>query len=259
MKTIWDNYFWLPFRNDSGEEIPSYASLKITGVVGSTARTTLTCEKPDSDATMYATNGPFVVSSGAYGSACVSVHRVAKFTGTLTAGQRCKPKTSDWVLEQDSSGLFVVLGVIDSTNKLALVIQDQISSGGTKLIKAPSGGIPGRVGTLLGGVICDVWSEAASTQQIQDSGDDIKVMNWTTSPVCANGDRYGIAAWCNGGWYIIAEDCNDEGSTVTPGSGSGTGGRVTNPIEPQTITPATMAGQSRNVNFSGTGTGSGPA
>jgi hypothetical protein len=108
-------------------------------------------------------------------------------------------------------------------------------------------------------VICDVWSEAASTQQIQDSGDDIKVMNWTTSPVCANGDRYGIAAWCNGGWYIIAEDCNDEGSTVQPGSGSGTGGRVTNPIEPQTITPATMVGQSRNVNFSGTGTGSGPA
>jgi hypothetical protein len=83
-----------------------------------------------------------------------------------------------------------------------------------KLIKAPSGGIPGRVGTLLGGVICDVWKEAATTQQIEDSGQDIKVMNWTTSAVCVNGDRYGIAAWINGGWYVIAEDCNDEGSTL---------------------------------------------
>lgn len=83
-----------------------------------------------------------------------------------------------------------------------------------KLIKAPSGGIPGRVGTLLGGVICDVWKEAASTQQIEDSGQQIKVMNWTTSSVCANGDRFGIAAWINGGWYVIAEDCNDEGSTL---------------------------------------------
>lgn len=83
-----------------------------------------------------------------------------------------------------------------------------------KLIKAPSGGIPGRVGTLLGGVICDVWKEAATTQQIEDSDTDIKVMNWTTSAVCANGDRFGIAAWINGGWYVIAEDCNDEGSTL---------------------------------------------
>ena len=83
-----------------------------------------------------------------------------------------------------------------------------------KLIKAPSGGIPGRVGTLLGGVICDVWKESYTTQQIEDSDTDIKVMNWTTSAVCANGDRFGIAAWINGGWYVIAEDCNDEGSTL---------------------------------------------
>jgi len=128
-----------------------------------------------------------------------------------------------------------------------------------KLIKAPSGGIPGRVGSLLGGVFCDVLVESPTTGQLEDSGEDIKVENWATSAACANGDRYGLAGWVNNSWYVVAEDCNDEGSTVQPGSGSGTGGRVTNPIEPQTITPATMVGQSRNVNFSGTGTGSGPA
>jgi hypothetical protein len=120
-----------------------------------------------------------------------------------------------------------------------------------KLIKAPSGGIPGRVGTLLGGVICDVWKEAATTQQIEDSGTDIKVMNWTTSAVCANGDRFGIAAWINGGWYIIAEDCNDEGSTLEPGTGSSSGGTVGDAIDTGTLTPVTGIGAGGQVLYSG--------
>jgi hypothetical protein len=126
-----------------------------------------------------------------------------------------------------------------------------------KLIKAPSGGIPGRVGTLLGGVICDVWKEAATTQQIEDSGQDIKVMNWTTSAVCVNGDRYGIAAWINGGWYVIAEDCNDEGTTLEPGAGSGTGGTVGEAIDTGTLTPASMVTGSYEIRYSGAGAGGG--
>jgi hypothetical protein len=128
-----------------------------------------------------------------------------------------------------------------------------------KLVKAPSGGIPGRVGTLLGSVECDVWNESNTTEQIKDSTQNITVYNWTTSAVCANGDRYGIAGWCNGAWYIIAEDCNDEGTSVQPGTGTGTGGTVTDAIDTSTITPASMYGESYNINFTGTGTGSGPA
>jgi len=128
-----------------------------------------------------------------------------------------------------------------------------------KLIKAPSGGIPGRVGTLLGSVECDVWNENNTTNQIKDSTQNITVYNWTTTAACANGDRYGLAGWCNGAWYIIAEDCNDEGSSVQPGTGTGTGGTVADAIDTGTITPASMYGESYNINFTGTGTGSGPA
>ena len=120
-----------------------------------------------------------------------------------------------------------------------------------RLIKAPSGGIPGRVGTLLGGVICDVWKESYTTQQIEDSGGQIKVMNWTTSVACANGDRYGIAAWINGGWYIIAEDCNDEGSTTQAGTGSGTGGRIGDAIDTSTVSPVVGIGVGGQVLYSG--------
>lgn len=118
-----------------------------------------------------------------------------------------------------------------------------------KLVKAPEGGIPGRVGTLLGGVICDVWSEASVTQQIQDSGNDIKVYNWTTSAVCANGDRFGIAGWVNGGWYIISEDCNDEGSTVQPGVGSSTPVNPADAIDTGTLTPIVTIGVGGSVSY----------
>lgn len=128
-----------------------------------------------------------------------------------------------------------------------------------KLIKAPSGGIPGRVGTILGSATCDVWTENATTDQIKDSTLDITVYNWTTSAVCANGDRYGLAGWCNGAWYIIAEDCNDEGTTTQPGTGGSTFNTVTDAVDTSTLTPASMVGESREITFSGTGTGSGPA
>lgn len=122
-----------------------------------------------------------------------------------------------------------------------------------KLIKAPANGIPGRVGTLLGFAECDVWKESLTTEQIEDSTKNITVYNWTTSAVCKNGDRFGIAGWCNGAWYIISEDCNDEGSTIQPASTSGT---VTTPTDPlQLGSPPILGtgGQFRTVQWYGAG------
>jgi hypothetical protein len=56
---------------------------------------------------------------------------------------------------------------------------------------------------------------------------------------------------------IVAEDCNDEGSTVGPGTGGSTGGKVAEAIDTSTITPVVSSGQFYNVNFTGTGTGGG--
>lgn len=257
-KSVFDNYFWIPFRNDSGETIPPYSSIKITGVVSGGARTTLTAEKPDADATMFATTGPFSVSSGGFGSACVSVHRVAAFTGSLSVGQRCKPKVGEWKLELDLSGPFVCLGVIDSTNNLALVIQDQIASGGSRLIKAPSGGIPGRVGTLLGTADCEIVS-FDTAGQITVTSETIAVLNWAKFPACKNGDRYGVASWVNTAWLIVAEDCSDTGSETGPQSMSINTGSVSDLIDFTDTTPSTV--YIRNMLVGGTtptgGTGGG--
>lgn len=120
-KSVWDNYFWIPFRNDSSEDIPAYGSMSITGVVSGGARVTLTCNKPSCDSTIYATNGPFKVAANTFGSACISAHRVAKYTGTLSPGDSCKPRTEEWVIEEDTTGQFMCIGVINETDKLALI------------------------------------------------------------------------------------------------------------------------------------------
>jgi hypothetical protein len=54
---------WLAFRNDSGETIPPFAVLRITGVVTIAGRAVLTVSKPNADGgTFYAVNGAVVTA-----------------------------------------------------------------------------------------------------------------------------------------------------------------------------------------------------
>lgn len=86
--------------------------------------------------------------------------------------------------------------------------------GGQVLIKAPSGGIPQRVGSLLGSATCDVY-EVNSVGQLADTGNNITVKNWGVNAACANGDRYGWAEFYDGVWWVVSEDCGDEGTQVS--------------------------------------------
>lgn len=97
----------------------------------------------------------------------------------------------------------------------------------SKLIVAPSGGIPPRVQGALGSATCDVWDDDGDELgHIQDTGEDILVYNWATSAVLANGERFGIASWNGSMWLAVSDDCNDEGTTVQPDPGTGTGSGV---------------------------------
>jgi hypothetical protein len=119
-KSIYDNYFWIPFRNDSGETIPAYSSLKITGVVSGGARITLTCDKPDNSTCTYAASGPFAVPVDGYGSACVSSHRIVKVSASVSTGDEIGPVGGSWESGDGGNGM-MVYGMIDATKNLALV------------------------------------------------------------------------------------------------------------------------------------------
>jgi len=94
-------------------------------------------------------------------------------------------------------------------------------------IQAPVGGIPARVGTLLGLATCNIWSLGGTSRTISDTGDDIEVLNWGVTAACATGDRYGWASYYDGAWWIVSEDCADVSQsqllTLTDGRSDGPG------------------------------------
>jgi hypothetical protein len=81
------------------------------------------------------------------------------------------------------------------------------------LIMTPIGGIPPRVGTLLGSAICDTYTISSGNELIP-TGSTIEVLNMTATPV--EGDAYGQAKRISGRWVIDVEECEvDEPSSST--------------------------------------------
>ena len=254
----------LTFYNDTGETVPAYVIVRIQGTVTVGDREVLKVKKPG-----VADGGPsswFMANSG--------INVEAGDFGALQGGDLVKvvydsgdsPGVRSWYgidgfkARSFTSGkpYFQVLieDVADATDKIALA---RLIPYSTLMIQAPSGGIPGRVGSLLGSATCTIIVRDSSTEQLAASTLSVKVLNWATSAACATGDRYGLADAIDGKWFVSAEDCNDDGSTVSPGTSKGTGGTVTDAIDTSTITPAVTVSQFNNVTFSGTGTGSGPS
>lgn len=100
--------------------------------------------------------------------------------------------------------------------------------GDNKLFKAPTGGIPAAANTLLKGTNCPVWERTPGADAIRaaTSGESINVYNWTPNVVCKDGDRMGIASYFSGGWFVIAEYCQDGSSGGGGGGGTTAGSSV---------------------------------
>lgn len=245
------------YRNDSGEEIPAYGIVRITGYVEENERDVLTVTKPATATGWFMVNGPNVIPDGKHGVAYYGpLVKVLYDSGDSpsvgdvygVSGFKARSYPSGEPLLQ-----VVIHGVIDATKKIAFARIEPFTS---LLVRAPSGGIPGRVGSLLGGATCTVLDFSTSNSQVSVSSVTVKVLNWSTSAACSTGDRYGLANFIDGRWFIAAEDCNDEGSTVQPGTGSVSGGTVKGLID-TTIYPAATILASREMQFTGTATGGG--
>jgi hypothetical protein len=102
------------------------------------------------------------------------------------------------------------------------------------LFKAPSGGVPKRVGTLAGSALCRVWGLNISTKQLEQQTREVTVRNWATSAACTNGDRYGWAQWHSGSWWVVSEDCGDSGSSTGGTAGSLSSFEVSDPVDTTT-------------------------
>lgn len=125
------------FTNNSGETIPAYACIQITGTEEQGGINYLVADKPaDTDGTAgwYLFNGAREVASDAEGVAQLPpVMRGYKNTGTITGGDRWRPTAGQWYLTQDDSGIFVAAGADDVEDDVLRVME--IGGSGNRLFR----------------------------------------------------------------------------------------------------------------------------
>lgn len=117
---------WREFRNDSGEEIPAFACLRITSSeVIEAGRVVLTAAKPNTYGAQYdhCFNGPLKVAAGKYGLCTRSDGAVALYDsgdGSPGWGESWGPRSGTWKLKKNTGG-FRIEGISSTSKTLAIV------------------------------------------------------------------------------------------------------------------------------------------
>jgi hypothetical protein len=121
------------FRNDSGEEIPAFAAMRVTGVAMLDDQIVLTVNKPNSSTFETLINGPQAVATTEIGSGYKYGILQAKVEAGRTLGETLKAKASSWELE-DGTGPFIFLGY-DTEYDCGLVRYAASAGGGSTLYR----------------------------------------------------------------------------------------------------------------------------
>lgn len=254
------------FRNDSAFDVPPFGICRVTGYADHNGRNLLTIDRPHTTQGDFIINGKSEVKQGQVGTTQLGqTVRVAFQTGeTPLAGQVFGVngfKAQAFTAAKLAAGCHPLLQIIVLGSLGDGTMYARIRPYETLMIQAPNtSGIPGRVNTLLGSANCKIIVRDTNTSQLLGTANNtLLVYNWTKTVALNRGNRYGIASYIDGKWFITAEDCNDTSATTAPGVGTSSFNTVTDAIDTSTLTPASMVGESREITFSGTGTGSGPA
>lgn len=193
------------FRNDSGEEIPAYACMKVLDSELSNDRYLISVTKPDDTGGPYLFNGPRPVEIDGLGQYNTGMVRALFDTGTPAVNEIWGPTTS-WEIESYGSCALMIMGQIE--DDLAL---GQHPSPVTQIsIKFPDAGIPARAGNQYGSATCEVMTTNVDGEGIQQKSpaNEVTVWNQVQTIVGANGDHLGKAnAEIDFRWHAIVDDC----------------------------------------------------
>lgn len=200
------------FHNDSGEEIPPYACMQVTGTEEIGGQNYLVVDQPadvDGTAGGYIFNGPTAVADddeGKYQSA--QVVRGYKNTGTVTGGDKWSPVVGEWYIAQVDGGPFICCGADDVDDDVLKVFAQGVGGGGG--------------GTLYRFTLnADLSSGTADADILQADGTDTGTDEDVTDPlgifsVLESGDP----GWCilqDGIYRVIQAPCSGT-STIDGGS-----------------------------------------
>lgn len=129
------DYFPVPFRNDSGETIPAYGVMRVTGVAGLGSIPTITVDKPSTTfQRLYLVNGPFQVSGtsgqnkfglGTWAEGAAYV--LYDDANTPAYGEEWGPSASSWKIKKNRYGFFVIGGATGGSTDIVACKQSIVN------------------------------------------------------------------------------------------------------------------------------------
>ena len=183
----------IPFTNVSGETIPAFAAMAITGLVYENGIAFLQCDKPSTTFLReYAVNNMFDVPGGLRGT-CFRAGdlRVLYDSGTPANGEGWGPKPGQWSLSRGYPG-FAIQGVVNSQHRIAKTFFEpivQVLVKTTDLVAADATTEDYRVYAGTFGSEADAGFTTVPT-----------VRNRTGQSMDA--DEWAWLAWTNDGWEL---------------------------------------------------------
>jgi hypothetical protein len=191
----------IPFRNDSGEEIPAYAVMRVDEVIYRDKQWLCVVMKPDTEfGQRYLVNGPGTVQADGYGQATDAAYPapVACEAGTVTYGDGWGVLADSWELKRWHAGGFVAqvtIEVDDGEDERALFRQLEVIEVMAVLdedLEVESTATASVVGFETGGTLHDSGGNVTAYDGLLESGQQLAA-NTTV-----------ILTWINGRWVVTA-------------------------------------------------------
>lgn len=184
------------FRNNSGETVPAYGCMRVTGVELDEGVLRFVVAKPDTSFNrLYLVNSGSSVASGApgWGTWLYHADKVLYESGTPAFGESWGPKASQWSLAKWRYG-FTIQGQNDTTALTTYAIQSEVNGFLCKSNEEfAADGDTGAVSVYDG-------------NQADITGTDVSGCINRTGIVWESG-KWGKATWLGGNWYVEPWEC----------------------------------------------------
>lgn len=182
-----DDLDWFPVKNDSGETIPSFACMRITGMENTQGTPTYIVDKPSINyQATYLINSSCQIAAGKYGRGTFGPYYclIDPATSGASYGDGWGPTGEEWYLTELRPG-FICYGNNQTNGHKRAIMKHQL------------GLIQGKTSGSYVYIWGDSTTPAATTLKV-----DLACWMGTTLD-----DKKVTCAWINGIWMVIAMEC----------------------------------------------------
>jgi len=194
---------WWPVRNNSGEEIPPFAVMRISGEETVGGRTRFIVAKPDSTFRRkgYLVNGPFAIGIGKAGSGTRdTTYALCSSSASPVRDQWWGAKDGEWKLFQHRPG-FLVLGNYQGTGDGQRAIVEPFEV--TELWGTLDGAFAQGSSATMSIFFRDgaTWTDSSMNVTVYD-----RLLKTGATDIASG--KWAVAQWYCDRWWAHAAECN---------------------------------------------------